>query len=50
MFLFGLILGLIIGGVAVAFYLNNIHSSKVQAFEKQITDLTIKLSSPLTKN
>lgn len=40
MFLFGLILGLALGGVAVAFYLNNIHSSKVKALEDKITSLT----------
>lgn len=37
MFLFGLILGLAIGGIAVAAYLNNIHSSKVKALEDKLS-------------
>lgn len=39
MFLFGLIVGLAAGGVAVAAYLNNIHSSKVKSLEDKITSL-----------
>lgn len=39
MFLFGLIIGMGIGGVAVAFYLNNIHSSKVKALTDQVNQL-----------
>lgn len=40
MFWFGLILGIIAGGVAVAFFLNNIHSSKVKALEDKIKGFT----------
>lgn len=40
MFLFGLFLGIVIGGVAVAAYLNNIHSSKVKALEDKINSIT----------
>ncbi len=40
MFLFGLIVGLVAGGVAVAAYLNNIHSSKVKELEDKINSIT----------
>lgn len=37
MFVFGLIVGLIGGGVSVAAYLNNIHSAKVKGLEDKVT-------------
>lgn len=40
MFLFGLIVGLVAGGVAVAAYLNNIHSAKVKSLEDKINSIT----------
>jgi hypothetical protein len=40
MFWFGLILGMGIGGFLVAFYLNNIHSSKVKELTDRINSLT----------
>ena len=40
MFLFGFIVGLIAGGVAVAVYLNNIHSAKVKALEDKVNSIT----------
>ena len=39
MFLFGLIVGLGVGGTAVAAYLNNIHSSKVKVLEDKVSQL-----------
>lgn len=39
-FWLGFFIGLAGGGVAVAFYLNNIHSSKVKALEDQIKGFT----------
>jgi len=46
MFLFGLIVGLAVGGIAVAFYLNNIHSSKVKALEDKIASFTSGAVNP----
>ena len=55
MFLFGLIIGLGVGGTAVAAYLNNIHSSKVKALEGKVANLIKGQSAdsaaiPPTKN
>jgi len=40
MFVIGLIVGIIVGGVAVAVYLNNIHSKKVKDLEAKIAAVT----------
>lgn len=50
MFVLGLIIGLAIGGVGVAFYLNNIHSSKVKALEDKIDHITKGLQGAVNKN
>jgi hypothetical protein len=47
MFVFGLIVGLVAGGVAVAAYLNNIHSAKVKGYEDKIAALTNSVKSAL---